>query len=147
MVTLLKSLGWLTIAAGIILAFIYSNAQDDINTALKAMGAGSMTTPPMAIWIYWTVGGLASSMLWFALAQILQKQDKASSEREAIYLMLRGTDGETHTFQNDWRDKPAPPHVYNDPIPIKPHNQVGLIIGIIVVFALAAFAIWLKAAQ
>lgn len=76
MADFLRALGFLTIIAGIVLAFIYSNAQDDINRTLRLMGAGTSTTPPIAIWIYWALGGLISSFLWFALATIISNQER-----------------------------------------------------------------------
>lgn len=64
MVTLLKALGWLTIAASIIAAFIAAGAQAELNRI------AATRTPVAIIWILYAASGVVASMLWFALASI-----------------------------------------------------------------------------
>lgn len=70
----LRILGWLSIAGGVILGLALRTGQNPES---------------VAIFLTYTIGGIISSIAWFALAQILQRHDELESEMDIIHAMLK----------------------------------------------------------
>lgn len=62
----LRLLGFLTIVGGIAGGFFASNAEAELSRLLGTRSSGATT------WITWALSGAAASILWFALAAIME---------------------------------------------------------------------------
>lgn len=92
MIALLRLVGWLSIASGVILgiwavrtgAAIRQQVAND-PLLLRMVDSGPLILDALP----WVIGGLISALLWFALAQILQNQAEASYEQENLRRMVK----------------------------------------------------------
>lgn len=69
-ITGLRLLGFLTIIGGIAAGFVASSAEAELSRLLGVRHSGVST------WVSWAIGGAISSVVWFALATIIENQHR-----------------------------------------------------------------------
>src|SRR5690625_1644498 len=125
LIDLLRFLAWASIIAGTAIGIFAANRQAELNQFLQL----GRQTPPLVYLLAYTISGLIASSLWFAIARILENQDFII-DRLRTSSNYPTTDGATASD--------------TVPVPIKTGGATGLIIGIIVILALAGAAYFLR---
>lgn len=82
MQTILTILGWLTLAAGVVSGLIFG-------VILPTRGPSSFL-----VFILYALAGGISSVIWFALAEILRRQDETERRIDTVeYRVIRQLEG------------------------------------------------------
>lgn len=95
MQTLLKTVGWLTLALGV------------VGGALAAMAIPVLGSALALAFLSYAFGGAVASVLWFALAEVLQRQESNERAIRTVYTAVKSIRDFLNASQPAARNAPA----------------------------------------